>query len=49
MTKKAVMVQPGKLGDVLLLAPIAKHYADEGYEVHWPVLSNFFNMVQRSK
>ena len=45
--KKAVLIQPGKLGDVLLSAPMAKYYSDQGLEIHWPILSNFESMVQR--
>jgi len=45
--KKIVISQPGKLGDILITAPIAKFYSDLGYEVHWPVLDNFFEMVSR--
>lgn len=47
MTKKIVMVQPGKLGDILICAPIAKHYSDLGYEVLWPVFSNFVSTINR--
>jgi len=45
--KKAVIAQPGKLGDILVTAPIAKFYNDLGYEVHWPVLENFLPIVSR--
>ena len=43
MTKKALFIQPGKLGDLVVTTPIAKYYYDKGYEVHWPVFDNFIN------
>ena len=43
MSKKALLIQPGKLGDLVITTPIAKHYHDMGYEVHWPVFDNFAN------
>jgi hypothetical protein len=49
MSKRIVMVQPGKLGDILICAPIAKHYNDLGYEVLWPVFSNFISTISRFK
>jgi hypothetical protein len=39
--KKLLLVQPGPFGDIFLCAPIAKWYADRGYEVHWPVTEKF--------
>lgn len=47
MSKKIVMIQPGKLGDILICAPIAKHYNEMGYEVLWPVFSNFLSTIER--
>jgi len=31
------MLQPARLGDIIILLPIAKKYHDLGYEVVWPV------------
>ncbi len=31
------MLQPGRLGDILILLPAAKHYVDQGHEVVWPI------------
>jgi len=31
------MLQPARLGDIVILLPIAKKYADMGYEVVWPI------------
>jgi len=47
MSNKAVLLQPGKLGDILICAPIAKHYSEMGYEVYWPVFDNFYDLVSR--
>ena len=47
MTRKAVLIQPGKLGDIIICAPIAKHYSEMGYEVYWPVFDNFYDVVSR--
>ena len=38
---KLLLIQPGAFGDIFVCAPIAKWYADRGYEVHWPVTSKF--------
>lgn len=31
------IIQPGRLGDIIICLPIAKWYADRGYEVLWPI------------
>lgn len=38
---KAIIIQPGKLGDIILLSPIAKFYHEKGYDVFFPTFSNF--------
>jgi hypothetical protein len=46
--KKLVVVQPGKLGDILITVPMAKYYYDQGYtEIHWPVFDNFISILER--
>jgi hypothetical protein len=39
------IILPGKLGDIIICIPIAKHYSECGYKIIWPVdddiLSNF--------
>ena len=45
--KRALIVQPGKMGDVILLSPVAKHYYDQGYEIDWPVFSNFVSYFEQ--
>jgi len=40
------IIQPGRLGDIAIVAPIAKWYFDRGYHVVWPVVSSFIDMLQ---
>lgn len=51
--KKIGIVQPGKIGDIIICLPIAKWYFDKGYEVIWPldknIISNFLNYVDYVK
>ena len=42
--KQIKIIQPGRIGDIIICLPIAKHYHDQGYEVYWPVCSEFFTM-----
>lgn len=37
------IIQPGKIGDIIICLPIAKWYADKGYEIVWPVDKNIIN------
>jgi hypothetical protein len=47
--KKLGIIQPGRLGDIIICLPIAKWYADKGYEVIWPIgngyVSNFAGYI----
>lgn len=45
MAKSIGIVQPGKLGDIIICLPIAKYYHDLGYKVVWPIFSNFISML----
>ena len=38
---KVGIVQPGRIGDLVIVLPIAKWYADKGYEVIWPVCDKY--------
>ena len=38
--KRLGIIQPGKIGDIIICLPIAKWYADKGYDVIWPVDRN---------
>jgi hypothetical protein len=42
------LLQPGRLGDILICAPIAKYYYDRGYRVIWPIFENFYSMVSEA-
>ena len=39
--KNLGILQPGKLGDIIICLPIAKYYFDKGYQIHWPIFNNF--------
>lgn len=39
--KKLAIIQPGRLGDLIICLPIAKHYHDLGFNVHWPILDEY--------
>lgn len=47
--KKLGIIQPGKIGDIIICLPIAKWYADRGWKVIWPVdkiiIDNFIGYV----
>jgi len=47
MNKKAIILQPGKLGDLIITIPIAKYYNSLGYEIYWPVFDNFIPFLSR--
>lgn len=44
--KKIGIVQPGKIGDILIVLPIAKWYADRGYEILWPVYAEYLPLFE---
>ena len=35
------ILQPGRIGDIIINLPIAKHYSDLGYNVVWPIAAPF--------
>lgn len=37
------IILPGKIGDIIICLPIAKYYADQGYEIHWPVYDHIIS------
>ena len=47
MAHKIGLIQPGKIGDIIICLPIAQYYRDLGNEVVWPIdhriISNFFH------
>lgn len=44
--KKIGILQPGRLGDVIICLPIAKYYSDRGYRVIWPMFTSIATMVK---
>ena len=41
MSKICLIRQPAGIGDIFFLQKIAKHYLSLGYEILWPVISQF--------
>jgi len=44
---KCLIIQPGPYGDIIVVAPIAKYYADRGYEVYWPCRQEFHDTIKK--
>ena len=44
---KCLIMQPGPYGDIIVVAPIAKYYADRGYDVYWPCRQEFSDTIKR--
>jgi hypothetical protein len=40
------IIQSRGLGDIVIALPIARHYHDQGYEVHWPICQEFIPHVK---
>jgi len=40
-TKRLGIIQSRGLGDIVIALPIARHYHDQGWEVHWPICREF--------
>lgn len=45
--KEIVIIQPAKIGDIIICLPIAKSLNDAGYIVHWPILRPYYEMFNR--
>lgn len=46
--RKAVLLQPGKLGDIIICSPIANYYSKKGFDVEWfifPEFKSFFRAI----
>lgn len=43
--KKLGIIQTRGLGDIIIALPIAKHFTDEGYHVHWPVTDTWVEQL----
>lgn len=49
LTKKKIgLIQPGRIGDIIICLPIAKYFFDRGYEVVWPVQPCFASIFERA-
>jgi hypothetical protein len=45
---KIGIIQTRGLGDIIIAAPIAQYYQEQGHTVYWPVDSRFINSVQNA-
>jgi hypothetical protein len=41
------ILQIGRLGDIIIVIPIAKWFADRGYQVIWPVCSEYLPLLTK--
>lgn len=41
MTQKLGIIQTRGLGDIIIALPIALHYHEQGYHVHWPIVESW--------
>ena len=46
-TKKLGLIQTRGLGDIIIALPIAHHYHQEGWHVHWPITAQWVPQMQR--
>lgn len=46
MTKKLGIIQSRGLGDILIAAPIAHHYRQQGWDIYWPICQQFHSHVK---
>ena len=44
MIKTVGIIQPGRIGDIIIVLPIAAYYHDRGYTVYWPVPARYLPM-----
>ncbi len=42
--KTVLIIQPGKVGDILICFPIAKYYSDKGFSVYWVAPKEYHSM-----
>jgi len=47
MTKRLGIIQSRGLGDIIIALPIAHHYHEQGWHVHWPIAEQFIPHVVR--
>jgi hypothetical protein len=46
--KKIGLIQSRGLGDLVIALPIAKWYADNGYEIYWPICEEFASSMDQA-
>ena len=46
MAKKLGIIQSRGLGDLIIALPIAKYYRDQGYDILWPVCTEFVSHME---
>jgi len=46
--KKLGIIQSRGLGDIVIALPIARHYHDEGYQIHWPICREFISHFEHT-
>lgn len=46
MSKRLGIIQSRGLGDIIIALPIAHHYHEQGWHVHWPIAEQFIPHVQ---
>jgi len=44
--KKLGIIQPGRIGDILICLPIALYYSKEGYSIVWPIDNRHLSMFR---
>jgi hypothetical protein len=45
---KLGIIQPGRLGDIIILLPAMKYLADKGYKVYWPIFKQYAWMFEHT-
>ena len=45
MSKKLGIIQTRGLGDIIIALPIALHFHEQGYHVHWPVVDSWVEQL----
>jgi hypothetical protein len=46
--KKLGIIQSRGLGDIIIALPIARYWADEGYQIYWPICEAFWGSVKET-
>lgn len=44
--KRLLLIQPGKVGDIIICLPIANYYSKKGYEVEWQCQKQYHDLFQ---